>query len=76
MNYKLVLIYFKEIHTRVEIRDENISDLVSLLKDLNKISCKIFILKLSSIPVARKGERNVHLSTLCCSPFSEIELFE
>lgn len=34
MNHKLVLIYFKEIHTRVEIRDENISDLVSLLKDL------------------------------------------
>lgn len=72
MNYKLVLIYFKEIHTRVEIRDENISDLVSLLKDLNKSSCKIFF----SIPVTRKGERNVHLSTLCCSPFSEIELFE
>lgn len=71
-----MLIYFKEIHMRVEIRDENISDLVSLLKDFNKSSCKIFILKLSSIPVTRKGERNVHLSTLWCSPFSEIELFE
>lgn len=55
---------------------ENIFDLVFLFKDLNKIFCKIFILKLLSILVIRKGERNVYFFIFCCSLFFEIELFE